>query len=209
VAASLAVWWCGSAPAFAQSFDAYYDFSFFGFNGVRASGVFEFYLDSIDPANSYLIGISGSVSGFRDRVDDGSIKSLLAPVPVTDDKIRFRLWDGTLETLILTPEAPIAELKATHRGNRRNAEYSYGPLYTASANGPAPVPGAGLLSYLVLGLAGVFITRERLWRATRVAVGMAALTLPPRGIKRSPRSQRRGDAVLVSSSCSQRRSDRV
>jgi hypothetical protein len=174
VAASLAVWWCGSAAAFAQSFDAYYDFSFSGFNGVRASGVFEFYLDSINPANSYLIGISGSVSGFRNRSDDGSIKSLLAPVPVTDDEIRFTLWDGTRETLILTPEAPIAELKASNRRNRGNGEYSYGPLYTSSANGPAPVPGAGLLSYLVLGFAGLFITRKRLWRATRAAVGMAA-----------------------------------
>ena len=34
---------------------------------------------------------------------------------------------------------------------------------------PAPIPGAGLLSYLVLGLGGLFINRKRLWQAARMA----------------------------------------
>jgi hypothetical protein len=161
------VWWCGSTAASAQSFDAYYDFSFSGYNGVTASGVLEFYLNSVHPADSYLIGMSGSVSGFRNPKDDGSIKSLLAPVPATDDEIQFRLWDGTRETLILTPEAPIAELKTSNRGYRGNGERSYGPLYATPAGSPAPVPGAGPPSYLVLGFAGLFIKRKRLWRAVR------------------------------------------
>jgi hypothetical protein len=36
---------------------------------------------------------------------------------------------------------------------------------------PAPIPGAGLLSYLIFGFGGLFINRKRLWRAARMAAG--------------------------------------
>jgi hypothetical protein len=38
---------------------------------------------------------------------------------------------------------------------------------------PAPLPGSGPLSYLALGLGGLFCYRKRLWRASRMAVGLA------------------------------------
>jgi hypothetical protein len=39
---------------------------------------------------------------------------------------------------------------------------------------PAPVPGSGPLSYLALGLGGLFINRKRLWRAIVMTLGIAA-----------------------------------
>jgi hypothetical protein len=38
---------------------------------------------------------------------------------------------------------------------------------------PAPLPGSGPLSYLALGVGGLFFYRKRLWRASRMAVGLA------------------------------------
>jgi hypothetical protein len=172
LAASPAVWWCGSIAAFAQSYDAYYDFSFSGCScsGVSASGVLEFYLDPNNLGNSTLIGISGSVSGFSNPLDNGSIQSLFGPPPsALGNQIPFTLADGTNETFILY--SPITQLTTS------NSESAYGPLSLtpvgSPAGAPAPALDAGLLAYLALGFAGLSIYRKRLWRAARMMAGAA------------------------------------
>jgi hypothetical protein len=161
--ASLAFWWCGSTAAFAQSFDAFYDFSFTGCScsGVAASGVFEFNFDPVNPGNTTLIGISGSVSGFANPKDNGSIQSLVgAPISSLGNVIPFTLSGGTNETLTLY--SPFAELSTSH------GETSLGSLDIIPA--AAPIPGAGLLSYLVLALSGLLFRVKRISRRAHSAL---------------------------------------
>jgi hypothetical protein len=178
VAVSLAVWGASTA-AFAQTFD----FSFSGSGGVMASGVF----DVTGTSGNYTItGISGSVSGFANALDNGSIQSLLAPGFYLDN-----------DNILSYPNSPYLDgnggvsftLSNGSTGDENirdagNGEYEFqnseGGPFTGSVGTlsltqtPAPIPGAGLLSYLAFGFGGLFINRKRLWRATRMALGVAA-----------------------------------
>jgi hypothetical protein len=64
-------------------------------------------------------------------------------------------------------------------GGTESVSTQYGSIIeqgtlTYGVTTPAPVPGSGPLSYLALGLGGLFIYRKRLWRAARMAAGLAA-----------------------------------
>src|ERR1700679_1877736 len=97
VIVALAVCWWGSAPAFAQTYDISFDFTFYGRGGVIASGVIDFAGTSLYNANA--TSISGTVSGFRKASDNGTITKLLAPVSTTTDKIPFIVSGGAREAL--------------------------------------------------------------------------------------------------------------
>jgi hypothetical protein len=64
-------------------------------------------------------------------------------------------------------------------GQGTDQDFSNGNYFTGnnlepnSTPTPAPVPGSGPLSYLAVGLGGLFFYRKRLWRAARMTVGMA------------------------------------
>jgi hypothetical protein len=58
--------------------------------------------------------------------------------------------------------------------NGQDTVNNTGPLVIgAPQTTPAPIPGAGSLSYLALSLGGLFIYRKRLWRVARMTVGSA------------------------------------
>jgi len=144
----------------------YYDFNFTGVDGVTAMGLFDFNYNAANPGNTTLVGISGSVSGFGNPLDNGSIEPLMAPIPGNSEIIPFVLSTGTNEELFVG-QAPTAQLVTG------NGEDSIGLLSTTPAPAPAPALDAGPLAYLALGFAGLFINRKRLWRAARMAVGNA------------------------------------
>jgi hypothetical protein len=156
-AASLVVG-CGSSSAFAQSYQEYYDYTFSGSNGVMANIVYDI---TVDGPDNYLTGISGTVSGFKNPLDDGSITSLLGITP--PDEISFAVSGGADEHLIGTahPDGTISYKLVTSNGKRSYGTYT---TYADPAAGPAPIPGAGWLSYLVLGFAGLLFLGKRTWR---------------------------------------------
>jgi hypothetical protein len=153
MAASLAVG-CGSSSAFAQSYQEYYDYTFSGSNGVMASIVYDI---TVDGPDNYLTGISGTVSGFKKPLDNGSITSLLAITP--PNEISFAVSGGADENLIGTahPNGTTSYALVTSNGARSDG------TYTLSGSAPAPIPGAGWLSYLALGFAGLLFLGKRIF----------------------------------------------
>ena len=134
-AASLAVG-CGSTAAFAQSYEEYFDFTFSGRNGVTASGVYDL---TVAGPDMYLTGISGTVSGFKNPYDDGSITSLLAIT--RPNEIPFAVSGGADEKLIATEHrnGTISYKLVTSNGQRSDGTYTF---YADPAAGPrlSPAP---------------------------------------------------------------------
>jgi hypothetical protein len=170
VAVSLALW-CGSAaPASAQT----YDFSF-KVQGVQGSALFV--------TNGSRGLITGSTLTFPSTVSGtlntsgtapgapgyGTTPMLLStssqpyfPGPGADDPV-FLMSNGEYDflsqnTLYVESSPGIAAYSAFGLTNQSLTERT-----------PAPVPGSGLLSYLMFGLGALFINRKRLWRAARMA----------------------------------------
>ena len=170
VAASLAVW-CGGGAAFARSFD----FTFSG-DGVTVSGVLYAIAIFGSPDEYKIRAISGSVSGFPSSSRDGAITSLLAPGSYRmNDNIlyysrSFSSFDahGVAFTVNGSPE----DLKFSDALFAGKDTLVTGTLDVSPARdrhrpadgaAPAPIPGAGLLSYLVLGFAGLLFSGKRIW----------------------------------------------
>jgi len=157
VAVSLAVW-CGSAPpATAQV----YNFNFSG-SGVSVMGIF-------DVAGGEITGISGTVSGAH---TNGSIGALLTVNS-------FELNDNRFP---LDYDANLFDFAGSVYGYDDNSGTTVeGSLNVSEEATPAPTPGSGVLSYLVLGVGALFINRKRLWRAGLVAASIAMRgDCPPR-----------------------------
>jgi hypothetical protein len=178
-AVSLALW-CGCTAAFAES---YFDFTFSG-QGVTASGVFNVTGVNGDYTIQSISG--GSVSGFGSSSDNGAM-TLLAPGAYTSTDNGNKLY------YINTPYVDGHGVAFTVSGGSQEGLYlcnscsntfeldgakgsAIGTLSVSPTATPAPLPGAGLLSYLVLGLAGLlfygkttFAASARLFAPTEVA----------------------------------------
>jgi len=170
VAVSLALW-CGSAAsALAQT----YDFSFTA-EGVQGSAVLvtNGSLGLISGTTlTFPAGVSGTLSsnapgastyGTMPMLMSTSAQPYFSNTPA-NDPVFFMSND---EYDIVTPSTLFVE--------EGGPNYFAFPISNESLSStPAPIPGTGVLSYLALGLGGLFFYRKRLWRAAREVTGMAA-----------------------------------
>jgi hypothetical protein len=195
-AVSLAVWW-GSTAAFAQS--SSFDFTFSGTGGVTASGAFDATPMPGDPGAFNINSISsGSVSGFPSGFN-GSITELISPGFYVNSnqlygygtglqyltQMAFDVSGGTRDTLSLDTclymGSGVDNCTYELSTNESPYPYTYGTLSITAApdpaGGPAPIPGAGLLSYLVLGFGGLLFFGRRAWG--RADNALARLSFAP------------------------------
>jgi hypothetical protein len=168
----------GSTVASAQSFD----FTFSG-SGLTASGVFNVTAIAGSPGEYTINSISGAVSGFPSGSDNGSITSLLAPNAyggndnilldrntgyLDANGVSFSVAGGAEENLFYIPHE--YTLYNDNTGDSKQGTLSVSPTTT-----PAPIPGAGLLSSLVLGFAGLLSAAKSAWG--RAGNALARLSL--------------------------------
>jgi hypothetical protein len=158
--------WGGSNTALAQSFD----FTFSG-GTVMAIGA----INVTGTRGAYtIIGISGNVSGFANPAADGAITSLLAPnsfgtnfTAANNDNVflypnaRDFDRDGVAFTVSGGADEDINVYGGDYFISTSSAgQYQVGTTFTAAPN-PAPIPGSGLLSYLVLGFGGLLFVAKK------------------------------------------------
>ena len=153
---------CGSAaPASAQT----YDFSFTGSGVTIMNGILVL-------SGQYVISASGTLSGVSSSADDGTFQL---------DSSFNSLYYNTSNNyhlefdVITTPGGGVDTVDLLSGVNASVVEAGGNPYNGTSVvtSTPAPIPGSGPLSYLALGLGGLFINRKRLWRAARMAAGLA------------------------------------
>jgi hypothetical protein len=86
------------------------------------------------------------------------------------DGLDFVNWCGTAEFDCNSnhdaAEAGVDDLGTQTTGGM-NVVYASCDRSCPLGSTPAPIPGSGLLSYLMFGLGGLFINRKRVWRAAR------------------------------------------
>jgi hypothetical protein len=181
----------GGSPAMAQT---YYDFSFNTNNSFSPeAGSIEFILSGQN--------VTGTVAGSGTGILSGGSLS-------TTNNYG---GDGTVPMLSSTSNAPFfmqsgknivfIDTSSDEFGFFETEGSDYVEEVTAPGNGsyvgesilsnesltmtPAPIPGSGILSYLALGLGGLFFYRRRLWRAARMAIGKigSAASLALRGYR--------------------------
>jgi hypothetical protein len=169
VAVSLALW-CGSAAeAWAQS----YDFTFSGTSGVNAASVLDGVLVMQPspfpfPDPPQLAGVSGTLAGTPSSIDGpisfasyGLVDYYRSP---TVYNLQFEFTTPNYSgyyTMYLSPGADNSVIYSF--GTPFNSYFGTSTVTPADppVATPAPIPGAGLLSSLVLGFAGLLYRVKR------------------------------------------------
>jgi hypothetical protein len=182
-AVSLAVWG-GSTAAFAQTFDFTYNVGQNTASPLNVTGVIDA-MATGTPGTYQITNIFGTVSGFDPSLglsgDNGSISYLAA------GQFQQGTQGGANDNLFFYPNTPSLDCDGigfTVNGHGEDINYNSNcgpaaPSYNINAPDnnsfgggtfsltetatPAPIPGAGWLSYLVLGFAGLLYGGKRLW----------------------------------------------
>jgi hypothetical protein len=161
VAASLALWCGSSAPALAQTFD-------FTFSGAAAddSGLITNGILTLN-SSGHVTTASGTLSGVSPGNDGGAFQLFYSYNgnyynSSNDYHFEFAATTSGGGDTIEIDSGNTSEIFT-------NDNSTYMGLSTVNEQTPAPIPGSGPLSYLVLGFGGLFINRKRLSRAARMA----------------------------------------